>query len=60
MPSKSPAQAKLMQAVAHDPGFAAKVGVPVAVGKEFNHADHMRDLKRAAKATPPLRQRIPR
>ena len=35
MPSKNPAQARLMQAVAHSPKFAKKVGVPVKVGKEF-------------------------
>lgn len=39
MPSKSAAQAKLMAAVAHNPKFAKKVGIPVSVGKEFNHAD---------------------
>jgi hypothetical protein len=39
MPSKSKAQAKLMAAVAHDKGFAKKVGIPVKVGKEFNKAD---------------------
>ena len=39
MPSKSPAQAKLMQAVAHNPTFAKKVGVPQSVGQEFNDAD---------------------
>jgi hypothetical protein len=35
MPSKSPAQERLMQAVAHSPKFAKKVGIPVKVGKEF-------------------------
>jgi len=39
MPSKSPAQKKLMRAVAHNPEFAKKVGVPVSVGKEFHEAD---------------------
>ena len=39
MPSKSPQQARLMQAVAHNPGFAAKVGIPQKVGREFNQAD---------------------
>lgn len=39
MPSKSRKQAKLMQAVAHNPEFAKKVGVPVSVGKEFVAAD---------------------
>jgi hypothetical protein len=39
VPSKSPAQARLMAAAAHDPKFAKKVGVPVSVAKEFNQAD---------------------
>lgn len=39
MPSKSPAQAKLMRAVAHNPEFARKVGIPQSVGEEFNAAD---------------------
>lgn len=39
MPSKSPKQARLMAAAAHNPAFARKVGVPVSVAKEFNQAD---------------------
>jgi hypothetical protein len=39
MPSKSKAQKKLMQAAAHNPAFAKKVGVPVRVAKEFSAAD---------------------
>jgi len=39
MPSKSPAQHRLMEAVAHSPKFAKKVGIPTAVGKEFAKAD---------------------
>lgn len=39
MPSKSPAQKKLMAAAAHNPAFAKKVGVPQKVAKEFNRAD---------------------
>ena len=39
MPSKSPAQARLMAAVAHNLKFAKKVGIPQSVGKEFNAAD---------------------
>lgn len=46
MPSKSPAQARLMQAAAHNPEFAKKVGVPQSVAKEFNQADHQRALAR--------------
>lgn len=39
MPSKSPAQARLFAAVAHNPAFAAKVGIPQSVGRDFNQAD---------------------
>lgn len=39
MPSVSKPQARLMAAVAHNPGFAKKVGIPQSVGKEFNKAD---------------------
>ena len=39
MPSKSPAQAHLMQAVAHNPEFAKKVGIPQSVGQDFAAAD---------------------
>lgn len=39
MPSKSPAQRRLMQAVAHDPKFARKAGIPQSVGREFVQAD---------------------
>jgi len=39
MPSKSPSQHNLMAAVAHNPAFAKKVGIPSKVGKEFVRAD---------------------
>ena len=39
MPTKSPAQHKLMSAVANNPSFAKKVGIPSKVGKEFVRAD---------------------
>ena len=39
MPSKSPSQHRLMAAVAHNPAFAKKVGIPTKVGKEFDSAD---------------------
>lgn len=35
MPAKSVKQKKFMQAVAHSPSFAKKVGVPQSVGREF-------------------------
>jgi len=37
MPAKSPAQARLMRAVAHNAKFAKKVGIPQSVGREFSH-----------------------
>jgi hypothetical protein len=39
MPSSSPSQARLMAAVAHNPAFAKKVGIPQSVGRDFNQAD---------------------
>jgi hypothetical protein len=38
MPAKSAKQEKFMQAVAHSPSFAKKVGVPQSVGREFTKA----------------------
>jgi hypothetical protein len=35
MPTVSKKQEKFMQAVAHNPAFAKKAGVPQSVGKEF-------------------------
>ena len=39
MPSKSKKQAKFMAAVANNPKFAKKAGVPQGVGQEFANAD---------------------
>ncbi len=39
MPSKSKKQASLMRAVAHNPKFAKKVGIPQSVGEDFVAAD---------------------
>jgi hypothetical protein len=50
MPSKSPAQARMMAAAAHDPEFAARVGVPQSVARDFNRADKGRKLAEAMKA----------
>ena len=38
MPSVSKKQERFMQAVAHNPAFAKKAGVPQAVGTEFTKA----------------------
>lgn len=45
MPSKSPSQHRLMAAVAHNPEFAKKVGIPQKVGKEFSKADEAKKMK---------------
>ena len=45
MPSKSPSQHRLMEAVAHNPAFAKKVGIPTKVGKEFAKADEGKQFK---------------
>ena len=39
MPSTSKKQHNFMAAVAHNPTFAKKAGVPQSVGKDFNEAD---------------------
>jgi hypothetical protein len=50
MPSKSPAQKKLMQAAAHNKEFAKKAGVPQKVAKEFVNADKAKVKKKAQKS----------
>ncbi len=45
MPSKSPSQHRLMEAVAHNPAFAKKVGIPTKVGKDFAKADEGKKFK---------------
>jgi hypothetical protein len=49
MPSKSPAQARMMAGAAHNPSFARKVGVPPKVAKEFNQADAKTGILRKKK-----------
>jgi hypothetical protein len=45
MPSSSKKQHNFMEAVAHNPGFAKKAGVPQSVGKDFSTADKGRKFK---------------
>jgi hypothetical protein len=45
MPSTSKKQAHFMAAIAHNPAFAKKVGVPQSVGKDFNKADKGKKFK---------------
>ena len=55
MPSTSKKQHNFMAAVANNPAFAKKVGVPQSVGKDFSNADKGKTFKRGgdmAKANP--------
>jgi hypothetical protein len=45
MPSTSKKQHNFMAAIAHNPAFAKKVGIPQSVGKEFNKADKGKKFK---------------
>ena len=46
MPSSSKKQHNFMAAVANNPSFAKKVGVPQSVGKDFNQADKGRNFSK--------------
>ena len=46
MPSVSKKQHNFMEAVAHNPSFAKKAGVPQSVGKEFSKADEGRKFSK--------------
>lgn len=46
MPSVSRKQSKTMQAAAHNPAFAKKVGIPQSVAREFNKADKRTKAKK--------------
>ena len=55
MPSTSKKQHNFMEAIAHSPSFAKKVGVPQSVGQDFSKADKGKTFKRGgdmAKANP--------
>lgn len=57
MPSKSPEQARMMAAAAHDPEFAKKVGVPQSVAREYNQADKGGKLLKQAMHAQALRNK---
>ena len=46
MPSTSKKQHSFMSAVAHNPAFAKKVGVPQSVGQDFSNADKGRKFSK--------------
>ena len=62
MPAKSAKQKKLMDAAAHNPTFAKKVGIPVSVAKKFSKASKGQEfakggtLSRIGKAVTPSRR----
>ena len=46
MPSTSKKQHNFMAAIANNPAFAKKVGIPQSVGKDFNEADKGRKFSK--------------
>jgi len=56
MPSVSKKQAHLMAAVAHNPAFAKKVGIPQSVGQDFNQADKGRKFRSGGMAKANLKK----
>lgn len=50
MPSTSKKQHNFMAAIAHNPGFAKKVGVPQSVGKDFSDADKVKKFGGSGRA----------
>ena len=46
MPSTSKKQHNFMEAIAHSPSFAKRVGVPQSVGQDFSKADKGKTFKR--------------
>jgi len=54
VPSVSAKQEKFMQAVANNPKFAKKVGVPTSVGREFTKGKEMKKMKKMAGGGMPM------
>ena len=52
MPSTSKKQHNFMAAVANNPAFAKKAGVPQSVGKEFNNADKGKTFRQGGDMKP--------
>jgi hypothetical protein len=52
MPSKSKKQQDFMAAVANNPKFAKKAGVPQSVGKDYEKADKMKGMKKYQQGGP--------
>ena len=56
MPAVSAKQKKFMDAVAHNPAFAKKVGVPKSVGKDFSEASKGMKFGSGSKTRPDLQK----
>ena len=56
MPSKSAKQHRFMEAIAHSPSFAKKVGVPQSVGKDFSTADKGRKFAKGGDMKSDMRE----
>jgi hypothetical protein len=56
MPAKSESQKRLMDAAAHNPAFAKKVGIPTKVAKDFSEASIGMKFKKDSVETKPTRQ----
>jgi hypothetical protein len=56
MPAVSKKQKKFMDAVAHNPAFAKKVGVPKSVGKDFSEASKGMKFGSGSKTRPDLQK----
>lgn len=54
MPTKSKKQKKSLDAVANNPEFAQKVGIPQEVGKEFSKADKKNAKKKKKQIDEPI------
>lgn len=49
MPSTSLRQKRTMQAAAHDPAFAKKMGIPQSVARDFFRADQAKARRQSIK-----------
>jgi hypothetical protein len=52
MPSTSKKQHNFMAAIAHNPAFAKKVGIPQSVGKDFDEADKGKKFRKGGATRP--------
>ena len=58
MPAKSEAQKRLMDAAAHNPAFAKKVGIPSKVAKDFSEASIGMKFKKGGAESEAARQSV--